>query len=271
MSAVVYHSNDHKKINGTLFYCFEYYVLLKRYIPGLQYILLNTSDEDLQWMKSIFIEKYNFDHAYLNDITNLTRLTDFVRLSVDNVLILDIHTYSRVKDFLGKARSVRVYSNEEHNYLNAKPHHVFYGFYDYQTFNKKTRIKLYADIHKRFPNKRNKVFVTSLNADNDYIVNQLGLDPSKVFVKNLNSHNENMYEQVGEMIYWHSSHTDTNNRAIVEAYIHDIPLTIHFNGHYHDSIYERSNTIANGGLQEMFLDQSDILIQDFINDCTNTK
>jgi hypothetical protein len=176
-----------------------------------------------------------------------------------------------IKDFTGNVKTVRVYANESHEYLNLKSNHTFYGWYDYQTFNKKTRIKLLAGAHKTFDHRGDKIFVTSLNADNNHIVATLGLDRSKVFVKNLNTHNSNMFESINKMIYWHSGNRDTNNRAIVEAHIHNIPLEIYFNGHYDDSIAERSEVINQGRANELFLDDTDIMFRDFVDDCTNTR
>lgn len=267
MNAVLYNSNSHKKINGTLFYCFEYFLFLKNQTPDLKYILLNTSEKDVEMFKGIFQEKYHFDESVLNDIINLTKITDYIKLDVQNLLVLDIHSYEKVKDFTGKAKSVRIYSNESHKHLNKKPHHKFYGFYDYQDFNYKTRLKFLIPAHKTFKKKGNKTFVTSLNIDYSIVVNDLGLNKDEIFVKNLNSHNSNLFESVDKMIYYHSGNTDTNNRAVVEAFIHKIPLKVYLNGYEHDSIKERHQELLKSGLGDFRLTKDDILISDFLGDC----
>lgn len=269
MNAILYHSNKHKKINGTLFYCFEYFVYLKKSLPNLKYILLNTSDEDLEWFKSIFIEKYNFDESFLNDIINLEKLVTFVNLNVENLMILDIHSYNIVKDFTGKVKNVFVYSNESHNYVDKKDNHQFYGFYDYQNFNYKTRIKLYKDIHKTFEKHGNKIFISSLNPDLNLMISKLKLNREDVFVKEMNSHNKNLFESIYKLIYWHSGNADTNNRALPEAVIHDLELEVHLNGYENDSIKERYNLIKTGKESELWLDDSDILLKDFLDVCKN--
>jgi hypothetical protein len=273
MHTVVYHSNDHKKINGTLFYCFEYFALIKKFVPDVKYILFNTTDEDLDWFKSIFIEKYNFDHTWLDDVINIKpgNRTRFMQLGVSNILILDTHTYDKVKDFTGNVKNVRVYAESVKWLPKLNDKHVFYGFYDeYQIYHIKNPIKVYADIHKTFKKKGDKIFVTALNCDNDHIINKLGLDRSRVFVKDLNKHNKNMWEQIYKMIYWHGDDTDTNNRAIVEAYIHNIQLEVHLNGYYKDSIWHRYNLMLDDNMDEVLLNENDRLVQDFIHDCLHT-
>lgn len=270
MNAVVYHSNSHKKINGTLFYCFEYYCFLKQYIPSIKYILLNTNIDDLNNFKQIFKEKYNVNESYYIDIINLTKFTDFVKLKIKNLLILDIHTYEKIKDFCGNIKTLRIYSNESHKYLNLKHNHIFYGFYeDYQNFNIKTRLKFYFEIHNTFEQKGNKLFVTSLNADIPYMLKTLNLHKNEVYVKNLNSHNSNLFANINKMIYWHSGNIDTNNRALVESYIHNIELNVILNGHISDSIYERHNELLKNGLLNFNI-YDDILIKDFIKDCIDS-
>lgn len=267
--AVIYHSNEHKKINGTLFYCFEYYAFLKTHIPDIRYVICNASSVDIEWFKRIFKEKYTVNDNVINDIVCVDKRTDIVKLKLSNVLLLDINTYQKVKPFLGAAKSIRIYSNELHDCLNTRANHVFYGFYEtYQRFNKKTRLKFYVDIHRTYTVRGEKVFVTSLNSDNDYILGVLNLTREQAFVKNVNAHNANLFENINRMIYWHGPVTDTNNRAVVESYIHSIPLEVHLNGWYSDSIYERTEELKQNGLTDFTLTPYDILIQDFVNDCS---
>lgn len=263
IDGILYHSNKHKKINGTLFYSFEYFLFLKNYIPDIKLFLINTDENDILLFKEIFKDKYSFNHCYLDDIIFLSKFIPFLQYEINKLIILDIHSYTRIRDFLGKTKKVFVYSNEEHNFLNDK-NTIFYGWYDYQNFHKKTRIKLYKEVHKTFNIKGNKIFVTSSNANNSDILRILKLDNNETYTKELNSHNSNMFEHINKMIYWHSGNRDTNNRAIVESYIHNIPLVVYFNENFNDSIFERTEAINNGRLSEMFIDENDILIQDFL-------
>ncbi len=254
-------------MNGTLFYCFEYFLFLKQYI-NINFILINTSDEDLEMFISIFKEKYNFNHKYLDDIIVCNKRTDLIKMKIQNLMALDINTYKIVKNFTLGIKSVRVYSNEPHNFVSEKPNHKFYGFYDYQPFDTKERLKLYGSIHKVFDS-GDKTFLSALNDDYIEILRKLNIDKSEVYVKAMNTHNNKLFELTNKMIYWHSGNRDTNNRFIVESYIHNIPLTVHLNGYTNDSVQERFNLVSAGRGNEFMLDIDDLLIQDFLNDCKN--
>lgn len=267
MNAVLYHVNSHKKINGTLFYCFEYYSLLKQYIPNLKFILLNTSDEDMSMIRDIFIEKYLIDTV---DCINLSKITDFARLSVKNLLILDINSYKKMKDFSYKIESIRIYSNDIHEYLNKKSNHIFYGWYPYQRYNFKTRLKLFKQLHRTYKDKGSKILVTSLHGDFKQILNDLNLKEQDVYIKKLNTHNPNLFQNINKLIYWHSGNFDTNNRSLIEACLHKLDLEIYLNGYESDSIKERYDMILQGKINDFWLDENDILIKDFIHDCSNT-
>ena len=266
-NAIFYNSITTKKINGTLFYCFEYFIFLKQFVPDIKYILFNADENDLKNFKSIFLEKYNFNNEYLNDIVIINRYTDFAKFKIENLIILDINSYNKIRNFTGTTKNVRIYSNGDHNYLNLKNNHIFYGIYDYQKFNKKERLKFYIDIHKKFKHTENKIFVTSSHPNVDFMLNSLNLnDNPDIFIKYANEHNKNMFSKINKIIYWHSNNIDKNNRAIVEAYIHGIELEVYYNDNLNDSIYERHQELLKNGLDSFKLDLSDSLIIDYLND-----
>lgn len=265
MNAVLYHTNPHKKINGTLFYGFEYFSFLKKFVPDLKYILVNTSDEDLEMFKEVFNDKYNTSN--LNDIINLSKKTDLIKLQIQHALILDVNTYMCTKDLISTAKTIRIYSNDNHDLLNTRDNHTYYGWYDFQPHNIKTRIKLYKEIHKTFKEHGNKTLVTNMLADNDWILTELGIDKSTVLSKLPNTHHENLFKQINRIVYWHNGQLDKNNRSLIESKIHNIDLVVYLNGHENDSIKERLDAINNGKVNEYYLDENDILIQDFLKDC----
>lgn len=268
MNAILYHSNSHKKINGTLFYCFEYFIFLKQYLPDIKYFLINTDLDDLELFKSVFREKYTFDDSFLDDIIPLKKYTDFLRLPVENLMVLDVNSYGKLSPFTGKVKSIRVYSNDNHKFLNKKSSHTFYGWYEYQDYNKPTRLKLYKDIHRTYETTGDKTFISSPLTDCMSIIDRVGLDEKDVFIKQGNAHNASLFESINKIIYWHTG-KDTNNRIVVEAYIHDIPLQVYYNGYLNDSIKERCDVIESGNIEDLFLDDTDIMIKDFVNDCKN--
>lgn len=266
MNVVLYHSNKHKKINGTLFYAFEYYCLIKESIPDLKYILFNATNDDLKEIKRILLNKYNVPSSYIEDITNKEKYVDILKLNIKNLLILDVHTYERIKDFTLNIDNVKIYSNDSHDFLNLKDNHIFYGWYKYQIFNKKTRLKIYKEIHKTYEKKGNKVYLSSPNSKYGFITKELGLNQDDIITKLPNKTDDDLFEKINKIIYYYAQ-SDTNNRIIVEAYIHNIEVELH-NVFAYDSVQERYDTIKAGNVSELFLTNDDILIKDFIKDCS---
>jgi len=267
MNAVIYSPIRGKRINGTLFYCFEYFAFLKQYVPNLKYFLLDATSADIEWYKGVFKEKYSFDASILDDIQSVTR-TEFATLPVENLLVLDVQTYKRITHFTSRVKQVRAYSDERHGFLNKKPNHTFYGWYDnYQEFNVRTRLKFFVDIHNRYEHHGDKTFVSNLNGNKDQIIIELKLNPREVYVKELNKHHSGMFAHINKVIYYHTGFTDTNNRIIVESFIHEVPVVLHLRGYTHDSIKERYDTLVRDGLEPFILTTKDPLIQSFIEDC----
>lgn len=264
MNAVLYKFIKHKKINGTLFYCFEYFNLIKRNIQNVKFIIFGCSEEDLNFIKEVFIDKYTFPNEYLNDIIIINKYSDLYNLKINTALTLDIRTYDELKIFL-KNTHVYAYSNDTHHFLNKNEKHIFYGWYDYQKFNYKTRLKIYKDIHKTFEQKGDKILLTSLSGDNVKIAKELNLDENKVLLKQLTHHHKNLFKEINTLIYWHTGQLDRNNRSLIESQIHNIELKVYFNGHYDDSINERYLDIINNNIDDYFLRDDDILIKDFLN------
>lgn len=260
MNVICFHCNDHKKINGTLFYCYEYFCFIKKYIPNLKLLFINSNEEDIIMYKSIFENKYKILY---DDIFYIKSPLNLIKLKIDNMLILDVFTYKKIKDFTNKIKIIRIYSDTNHDFLNNNKNHIFYGYYNYQKFNIKTRLKLYKELHKTFEKNGNKIFLTGPNIDYEQTVKILNLNPDNLLIKQNNNHYSDLFEQVNKIIYFHNGNLDTNNRIIVESFIHNIDIDIIFNNNFTDSVFERYNS----NKEDLYLDESDILIKDFLKDC----
>lgn len=264
MNVLLYKQNEFKRINGTLFYTFEYFLFLKQYVSDLKfYIITNSLIDDI---KNILTEKYAFDVSILQDVLCISKLK-YYEMTVQNAMMLDVDTYDNIKDFLGKTKNVYVYSHRSHKHLNEKSNVCFYGWYDYQNFNKKTRLKFFLDCYKTYDVLGDKVFLSHLNGNTESMIHELQLNRESLLVKRPNEHNPNLFERVGKIIYYHTGCQDTNNRTVVESFIYKIPLQLHLRGYNNDSVYERFDTIQRTGLKEFKLDVDDIMIQDFLNGC----
>lgn len=264
MNAIIYNFIPHKRINGTIFYCFEYFCFIKKYIPDLKFIIFNCNSDDFLYIKEVFKDKYTFDDNMLDDLLIVQKYSEIIKLQIINAITLDVRTYEALHVFLTKS-NIFAYSNDKHKFLNKNIKHVFYGWYNFQTFNIKTRLKLFKEIHKTFETKGDKIFVSALCGDFSEIIKTLKLKPEKVISKHLLIHNFNLFKEINKVIYWHSGNLDRNNRIIIESAIHNIELDVYLNSNLEDSIAERFENVKNGNSEEYFLSYDDILIQDFIN------
>lgn len=268
MNVLLYKQNEFKRINGTLFYTFEYFIFLKQYVADLKFFIITNSL--LDDIKNILTEKYAFDASILQDVLCISKLK-YYEMSVQNAMMLDVDTYENIKDFLGKTKNVFVYSHRSHKYLNEKPNVCFYGWYDYQNFNKKTRLKFHFDSYKLYETLGDKTYLTHLNGNVDNIIHELGLNRDTLMYKMPNEHNKSLFKQVGKIVYYHTGCLDTNNRTIVESFIYKIPLELHLRGYTNDSVHERFQSIQQTGLKQFELDVNDVMIKDFLNGCDSLR
>jgi hypothetical protein len=261
MNVIIYNALNNKQINGTLFYAFEYYCFLNKF-TDVKLIIFNQEDPD--FVKNTFRDKYNIEESSIQDIIFIDKHTDIFKMKIKNAMILDLRTYSKLKPFL-KNSKLRVYSNKTEKFEDHDT--TFYGFYSYQNFSKKTRLKFYTDIHKTFDEHGENTFLSFLAGNGKQISNELRL--SNAIIKSLNEHNDNLFKKINKIIYYHTGALDVNNRIVVESFIHKIPLKVYFNGHFNDSIFERTYELERNGLKEFVLDSNDILIEDFLKDCND--
>lgn len=259
MKCILYVSKKHKKINGTLFYCYEYFSFLNQF-TDVKFLILNADEKDFELFNNIFKEKYSNYNIVKHNIINVNR-TDLLKLNINTLLFLDIVSYEKSLMFISKVKNILMYSNNGHKYNIEKT----YGFYDYQKFNYKTRLKFFIDIHKTYNEHKNKTFISALEADNTKVLFDIGLKIDDVYMKENNKHHSEFFKNVNKIIYWHVGNLDKNNRLIVEAYIHNLDCEVYCNGYFNDSVFERYNELKQNGLNEFNLTHDDILIKDFLN------
>jgi len=246
-------------------------MFLKQLVPDTKYILFDISETQLDFVKSVFKDKYLINDSDLDNIISVNKYTDLYSLKIQNVLIVDVNTYDYIKVFINNAKHIFMYSNEEHKFLNSKNNLTCYGWYEqYQMFNKKTRFKLFKEIHRTYENdEKEYVYLTSPLGNYDNIIDKLKLSKNNLIVKTKMDHTFNLFKKVKKIVYYHTGFLlkDTNNRMIVEAGIHNTDIDVHLNGYYIDSIHDRYTLLKENRLNELYLTKEDILINDFVTSC----
>jgi hypothetical protein len=255
---VVYKFKPKNKINGTLFYCFEYFKFLEKFCDCKFYIT-DISTKDLELVNKIFEEKYNTN---LNNIIPIKTI-DLYRLNLNKTLILDIHTFYNVKEFL--TNEIHCFSNDEHEVFRYKNERkvIYYGSYNYQNYDVFSYLKLNFGIFKQFDKSGEAIFISALNQE--YIKNELPrwkrTFPNKEIILKKNYEGRgNIFELIDSVHYVHTGR-DTNNRIIPESFYYGKKITYENRHVETDSISFRTEDILKNGLKNYTLTEEDEVIK----------
>jgi hypothetical protein len=235
VKSVLYYVIPEKIINGTLFYAMEYFLTLNEIEPTR--LILKCDDGIFNYIMKIFKLKYDYDKSLDNYIVN-SNYTSLLKIIDNNVLILDTRTYKKCKSLI--KYDIYLYSENGDNDLFQ----TTYGFYDYQTFMRKNRLKLAFKYHRNYTSNKD-MFVSSPNTHKT----------------TFDSKQPNNYVNLLEYKHWHYNHNgfDTNNRFIPEARYFNKTLS-HSDIKFDDSIEDRLTV----DLEDLTLTTNDILIKDFL-------
>lgn len=253
---VVYKFKPNNKINGTLFYCFEYFKFLRKFVDAKFYII-GINAKDLELVLSIFREKYNTDFDNIIPI----KITDLYKIKLDKAIILDIMSFYDCKEFL--TGDVYCYSNESHKMFRYKNHRkvTYYGSYSYQNYDVFSYLKLNFEIFKSFGSMPG-VFVSS--PDHIYIKDNLEKYKQQfqrpIILKKHHGGNGNIFEMIDAVHYIHTSQ-DRDNRIIPEAFFYGKKVTIEDRYPVLDSVQLRYKDCSENGLRNYTLTEQDEIIQ----------
>lgn len=253
---VVYKFKPQNKINGTLFYCFEYFRFLRKFVDAKFYIV-GINDVDLKNVLAIFQEKYNTSFDNIIPI----KLTELYKIQLDQTIVLDIMSFYDCKEFL--TGSIHCYSNESHSMFRYKNDRsvTYYGSYDYQNYDVFSYLKLNFEIFKPFGSIPG-VFVSS--PDPNHI--RLNLENYKekfkkpIILKKNYVGNGNIFEMIDAVHYVHTSQ-DRDNRIIPEAFFYSKDVTIEDLYTEIDSVQLRFQDCRKNGLKNYTLTEQDEIIQ----------
>ena len=255
---VVYKFKPHNKLNGTLFYCFEYFKFLRKY-QDVKFYIVDITDNDLNLVRDVLVKKYNttFDNVVP------VKLIQLYALKLDRTLILDVDTFYNVKEFL--TNEVHCFSNDTHTLFRYKNDRTvtYYGSYDYQRYDKFCYLKLNFEIFTPLQKQGHGVFVSA--PDENY--SKLNLSrweqefaPRPVILKKSHSGFGNLFDMIDHVHYVHTIQ-DTNNRIIPEAFYYNKTVTIEEILTSVDSIQLRYQDITANGLGNYTLTEDDAMVQ----------
>lgn len=247
MIGVVYKFQPHNKLNGSLFYCFEYAAFLDANL-----YLVGISKTDLKLVVDVLSAKYSVPIDNLVPIT-ITRLH---ALNLFKTLVLDIKSFYGCKEFL--TNDIHVFSNEPHEMFRYKNNRTvtYYGSYEYQKYDVFNYLKLNFDIFKEVGTSGDGVFISGPDPKTKY-----DFPNKQIITKKHDRGCGNLFELVDSIHYVHSQ-LDTNNRIIPEAFHYGKTVTIEeCCPKVKDSVALRYADILNNGLHNYTLTYEDRMIQ----------
>ena len=255
---VVYKFKPRKRVNGTLFYCFEYFAMLRQYADAKFYIV-GISDDDLAFVRQLFAEKYD---ASIDGIVPI-KTTDLYKLKLTHTIVLDIHTFVHCKEFF--TNTVHCYSNDSHASFRYKNDRrvIYYGSYAYQSYDVFSYLKLNFGIFRPLSGTGSSVYVSSSNPEivaRKQDVWDKMYDQPLIF-KQMGTGVGNIFDSVDTLHYVHTT-LDKNNRMIPEAFFYGKRVVIeHLTYDKLDSVQLRYDDIVANGLSNYTLTENDAIIQ----------
>lgn len=258
---VVYKFKSNNKINGSLFYCFEYFKFLRKYVDAKFYIV-GIGPEDLQLVVNIFNNKYN---TTIDNIVPCS-ITDLYQLQLDKTVVLDIGTFYDCKEFL--TNDIHCFSNSQHDLFRYRNDRTvtYYGSYDYQRYDVFSYLKLNFEIFKPLTAVGYGVFVSGvLGVVGDILEIRKRFQKPVVFKKH-DTGVGNLFDTIDSVHYIHTS-LDTNNRIIPEAFYYG--KSISMEDHLYkgiDSVKLRYDDIQVNGLVNYTLTDQDAIVQAVLAD-----
>ena len=279
---VVYKFQPHNKVNGTLFYCFEYTMQLLELDQNVNFYIYNIKDEkDKVLVEKCFKEKYKEEYyKYFNNVCFLKHTVNLAKIARNDLSVFvsfDIKTYNDYSKFapLNKKfayiNSVKTEECYWSNHIDYSSNTTFFGFYNYQYPSKEMlikknsfficeKLKIGFKYHKQYLKSDNDlVFVSAPNMES------LGskYDCYPYISKRTYYCFDNIFKNVNFIIYIHNDF-DTNNRIIPEAFYHFKKFELIDMVDINDSIKHRLDLCLNDKLCELTLEPSSLIIQSII-------
>lgn len=261
VGGVVYKFQKHNKLNGTVFYCFEYFCFLKNHIDCKFYVV-GASDRDISLLKSMFAAKYELNNNELGGIISI-KTTELYSLNLDRTLILDVKTFYSVKAFL--TNEVFCFSDKTHDKFRYSDSRTvkYFGSYLYQEYDEYCLLKLNFDIFKQYDVQENGVFLSCPNyhiLEENKAKYKERFDGQKIIEKKHFLGHGDLFRLVDTVLYIHTI-IDTNNRIIPEAFHYRCVITIDEHCEVEDSVKLRFDDISANGLGGYTLRENDIMVR----------
>jgi hypothetical protein len=261
---IFYEMIEHKPINGSLFYCFEYYKFLLDNNKDIVFIIHKSKNNKIL---DIFKNKYLLNENDLKNVIFTNSIKEIFKYTnnIDKILFLDTRSYKNNYPLI-RTKNIYLYANND-NYNKPKSKNIkIYGYYDYQKFQYSTLLKFYFNIYPEIKKSKNNYFISSTLKNIDEKISEKFTNKySNKYEKDVNNHLNNLFENFNTLVYIHST-LDTNNRIIIESAFYNKKIEFIDDCNIIDSSNIRYEDAINNNIKKYYLTLDDILIKDFINE-----
>ena len=270
-----YKWQEHNKINGSLFYCFDYFLFLKKYNYDCILSIIGISTLDIQKVVDAYQDKYQVKFA--NQIEeNIRYYNSIVRWAAKNdpeyhiQVCFDIFTYLGIKFFIKTNKKFTYINNNYDDVLTKcvsitcdKDENInWFWYYEYQYIQcyNDIRIKTPLRIGFEFQKKcdmGNKTFISTTFGCPENIIPK---DEELFILKSYYNIYPNLFDKIHSLIHLHTS-LDTNNRIIAEAFYHNKKVTVDNYYTKYDSVAHRYDLGLKGQLNQITLNTDCLMFQ----------
>ncbi len=265
---VLYYWQKFNKINGTLFYCYEYFRQLqqdKLISHEIDFIIIDIPDEDIKIMDKVLNEKYfNYKEDIFTTPLYYSRIKLFQQLKeVSKILFLDVSSYSKCNELINiKKNKIHLFVDNDNQTKIHSDVNTYGSYKNYQTYKNECYLKLGFQfmIPSLIINHGDEIFVSC--PDNTLLPEKF---KTGYLLKQSTKNIENLFNLISEIIYVHVG-LDTNNRIIPEAYWHFKILNVFdLRKDIVDSIQLRYKDIQQNGLKNYSLTKDDLIIKTLLS------
>jgi len=269
MDALIFYHFS-KKLTGSLFNAFEYYITILEHNPKFKLIFINLSEYELNsYIIPIFENRYLLNDINFKKNIILLKSSKLIYKKFDRTLILDYGTIWKTKGFLN-SKEITVISEkhtDDPNFMFSKKLYnvTYYGEMPFTYHDHKYRMKLAFDRFKKVRVLSEGVYINSPYNEDTSFIDKLNLDPNKKVLFKSDHHLQNMFENFDEYIYYHANKWfDPHPRLFLECYFYNKKIRYYNKFKIKDGSYYRYQDLKENGLKNRTLSNRDTVVRRFI-------